>query len=357
MADIRFTYNQSINGIKDARIKGLTVEVSAFIEESVQNGGKESMIPKLFLERKSDKAVETVAIEDSLGYMQPTVDGDKPETDKTNQIGSKSVSHVIYTKEVMLTRSMIDDANAKMDPSIEIKARSIPDSYFDTRELVAQNSFIKATDSSWRFGKAKMDLTTYDGKPLFAIDHEYGDETVGHAYGTQPNYFYVEMADYNAGNIAELLATGAAVIDQMKNANGVAQGFKADTIFVPSSLATTNLRQMVQRAIGSEFFPGNSGATNDINTQHNQWTICPLRFWDAAEDEIIIMSQKAKDQMKSMFFNRVALDVDVYRDPGTRSLHWNAYTRFSTVHVDYKHCIRIKINPKGSKDGMHKLEI
>lgn len=45
MADIRITYNQSINGIKNARVKGLTAEVSALIEESVQNGGKESMIP------------------------------------------------------------------------------------------------------------------------------------------------------------------------------------------------------------------------------------------------------------------------------------------------------------------------
>ncbi|MBP3376194.1 MAG: hypothetical protein J6L83_05470 [Clostridia bacterium] len=354
MADIRITYNQSINGIKNARVKGLTAEVSALIEESVQNGGKESMIPKLFLERKSDNAVERVAIEDSLGLMEPTVDGDKPNTDQTNQIGEKSVSHVIYTKEVTLTRSMIDDARATMNPSIEIKARSIPDSYFDTRELVAQNSFIKATDSSWRFGKAKIDLTTYDGKPLFATNHDFGDEIVGHDHGTQSNLFYVSMENYNAGDIAELLATGASVIDQMKNANGVAQGFKADTIFVPSSLATTHLRQMVQRATGSEYFPG--GSDNDINTQHNQWTICPLRFWDAAEDEIIIMSQKAKDQMKSMFYNRVALDVDVYRDPGTRSLHWNAYTRFSTVHVDYKHCIRIKINPK-SEDGLTLLTI
>jgi hypothetical protein len=356
MADIKFTYNQSINGIKDARVKGLTAEVSALIEESVRNGGKDSMIPKLFLERTSDKAVETVAIEDSLGYMQPTVDGDKPETDKTNQIGTKSVSHVIYTKDVVLTRSMIDDARAKMDPSIELKARSIPDSYFDTRELVAQNAFINGTDTSWRFGKAKMDLTTYDGKALFATDHEYGDPDVGHAYGTQSNLFYVNLgADYNAGNIAELLATGAAAIDQMKNANGVAQGFKADTIFVPSNLGTTKLRQMVQRATGSEYFPGTD--YNDINTQHGQWTVCPLRFWDAAEDEIIIMSQDAKNrQMKSMFFNRVALDVDVYRDPGTRSLHWNAYTRFSTVHVDYKHCIRIKINPK-STDGLTELKI
>lgn len=357
MAEVKFTYNQSINGIKDARVKGLTAEVSALIEESVNNGGKDSMIPKLFLERSSDKAVETVAIEDSLGYMQPTVDGDKPESDKTNQIGTKSVSHVIYTKDVVLTRSMIDDARAKMDPSIELKARSIPDSYFDTRELVAQNAFIKGESASWRFGKAKIDLTTYDGKALFATDHEYGDPDVGHAYGTQSNLFYVELGtNYNAGNIAELLATGAAAIDQMKNANGVAQGFKADTIFVPSNLGTTRLRQMVQRATGSEFFPG--GPDNDINPMNSHgWAICPLRFWDAAEDEIIIMSQEAKNrQMKSMFFNRVALDVDVYRENGTRNIHWNAYTRFSAVHVDYKHCIRIKINPT-STDGLTELKI
>ena len=353
MADIRFTYNQSINGIKDARVKGLTAEVSALIEESVQNGGKESMIPKLFLERKSDKAVETVAIEDSLGYMNPTVDGDHAKTDHTNQIGEKSISHVIYTKDVMVTKVMMEDARYKMDPSIEIKARSLPDSYFDTREMVAQKSFINGEAPSWKFEKAKIDLTTYDGKPLFATDHKYGDPDA-HAYGKQSNLFYVNIDGYNAGNLAELLAHGAAVIDQMKNANGVAQGFKADTIFVPSSLETVKLRQYIQRATGSEFFPG--GSDNDINTQHNQWTICPLRYWDAKEDEIIIMSQKAKDQMKSLFFNRISLGINVYSDPGTENMHWFARTRFSVGHVDYKHVIRIKINPK-STDGLTELKI
>jgi hypothetical protein len=355
MPNAVFNYNVHINGRHAARIKGLGAEVSALIEESVQNGGKESMIPKLYLERKSDQQTETVAIEDSLGYMEPTVDGDHAKTDKTNQIGEKSISHVIYTKDVIVTKVMMEDAHYSMKPSIEIKARSLPDSYFSTRELIAQNAYINAEKASWKFGKAKINLTTYDGKPLFATNHEYGDEEVGHAFGTQSNLFYVSgIEKNNAGQLAELLAQGDAIIHQMKNANGVAQGFHADTVFVPSSVSATGLRHGLQRAVGSEYFPG--GSNNDINTQYNQWSINPLTYWDPKEDEIIIMSQKAKDQMKAMFFNRITLDINVYSDPGTENMHWFARTRFGVGFIDYKHCIRIKINP-ASTDGLTEIKL
>lgn len=347
MANAVFNYNVSINGNHAARIKGLGAQVSALIQEGVQNGGKDSMIPKLYLERKSDKQTETVAIEDSLGYMEPTVDGDHAKTDKTNQIGEKSISHVIYTKDVIVTKVMMEDSYYNMSPSIELKARSLPDSYFATREMVGQKAFIEAEKPSFVYHGAKIDLTTYDGKPLFAKDHEYGDEIVGHAHGNQSNLFGINLGEgYNAGNVAEVLAYGASIINQMKNANGVAQGFIADTIFVPSSVKSTQLRHLVQRAVGSEYFPG--GSNNDINTQFKQWDVCPLMYWDTDEPEIIIMSQKAKDQMKSMFFNRINLGINVYSDPGTENMHWYARTRFGVGHIDYKHVIRIKINPKNT---------
>lgn len=355
MANAVFNYNVSINGKHAARIEGLGAQVSALIQESVKNGGRESMIPKLYLERNSNKAIETVAIEDSLGYMNPTLDGDHAKSDKTNQIGEKRISHVIYTKDVTVTKVMMEDAYYQMDPSIELKARALPDSYFATREMIAQKAFIEAEKGTWKYEGAPIDLTTYDGQPLFSNQHEYGDELVGHAYGKQSNLFGIQLGEgYNAGNVAEVLAHGAAIINQMKNANGVAQGFMADTIFVPSSVKNTSLRHLVQRAVGSEYFPG--GGNNDINTQYNQWTVCPLMYWDTEEPEILIMSQKAKEQMKSMFFNRVNLDVKVYNEPSTDNMHWYARTRFGVGHVDYKHVIRIKINP-AKEDGLTMLEI
>ena len=53
-----FNYNVQINGPHAARIKGLIGDVSSIIEESLQNGGKDSIIPKLFVHEKSNKQSE-----------------------------------------------------------------------------------------------------------------------------------------------------------------------------------------------------------------------------------------------------------------------------------------------------------
>lgn len=349
MPVVKFNYNQSINGIQDARIKGLGAMVSGIIYE----GGraldkKRSAIPHLFNETKSDKQTETIAVTDGYDLMDPTADGDKSKTDKTNQIGSKQISHVIYTKNAEITEAMMEDAYYGLSPNIELEARSIPDAYFKTREKLAQSAYIEGEKESFIYRGAKIDLTTYDGKPLFSAKHTYGDKTVGKAYGTQSNIFYVVNPNPTAGDIAEYLSQLAANINQMKNSNGEAQDFDADTVFVPRGIKTTAFVDKVRRAIGSEYFPGT--ANNDINTQYGQFSFVPLSHWAPAENEIMVMSQDAKKMMKSMFYNRITLNVKAWVDPGTGTLNYRARTRFGLGHVDYKHVVKLKVLAEAPQD-------
>lgn len=358
MPNIKWNYNKSINGFKDARIKGLGAQVSALIEESVKDSAnKKSAIPYLFNETKSDKQVETIAIEDGYDLMDPTADGDKAKTDKTNQIGEKSISHIIFTKNVVISETMMEDSYYSMDPSIELRARSLPDAYWKTREKIAQSAYIEGEKSSFDYRGAKVDLTTYDGKPLFSTQHTYGDKEKGHAFGKQSNLFYIVDANPSAGAIAEMISKMAAIINQMKNSNGEAQDFDADTIFVPRGVQTSGGVDKVRRAIGSEFFPGT--ANNDINTQYGQWNFVPLALWQPDELEIMIMSQDAKRMMKSMFYNRINLNVNVWEEPGTGNLNYRARTRFGLGHVDYKHVAKLKILKEAPSDtsGMTRLVV
>lgn len=356
MPNINFSYNQSINGIKDARIKGLGASVSALIEEGMHClDEKKSAIPYLFNETRSDKQTERVVIEDGYDLMDPQLDGDAARTDKTNQIGEKLISHVIYTKNVIITETMMEDADYKLDPTIELKSRSLPDSYQRTRESVAQLAYINAEQSSFAYRGAVIDTTTYDGKPLFSSRHTYGDAVSGRAYGTQSNLYYINLGDgYTAGDVAEVLSAASAVINQMLNSNGEAQDLDADTVFVPRGVMTNGFVDKVRRAIGSEYFPGTPN--NDINTQNGVWQLVPLSLWKPETPELIVMSQDAKKMMKSMFYNRINLNVNVWREERTGNLNWRARTRFGVGHVDYKHAIRIKINPT-STDGLTELSI
>ncbi len=357
MPNVNFNYNKSINGFKDSRIKGLGAQVGALIVEGMKEGSKKSAIPYLYNEKKSDKQTERIAVEDGYDLMDPTADGDKAKTDKTNQIGHKDISHVIYTKNVMVTEVMMEDANYGFSPDIELQARSLPDSYWRTRETVAQRAYTEAEKDHFLYRGAKIDTTTYDGKPLFSNAHTYGDQEKGHAYGTQSNLFYIVDSDPSAGTIAEILSAGAAQINQMLNSNSEAQDFDADTVFVPRGVATNGFVDKVRRAIGSEYFPGT--ANNDINTQNGQWNFVPLSLWKPETPEIMIMSQDAKRMMKSMFYNRINLNVNVWEEPGTGNLNWRARTRFGVGHVDYKHVIKIKVFSTAPSDtsGMTQLVI
>ena len=356
MPIVKFSYNKSINGFNDSRIRGLGTEVSAFIEEGMKDkANRKSAIPYLYNEVKSNKQTETVAVTEGFDLMDPQADGDAAKTDKRNEIGKKSISHVIYTKNIMVTETMMEDSYYSLSPDIELSARAIPDSYWRTRETVAQGAYINGEQSEFKFRGAKIDTTTYDGEPLFSAQHEYGNKEVGRVHGTQSNLFYINLGQgYTAGDIAEVLSAGAAVINQMLNSDGEAQDFDADTVIVPRGVATNAFVDKVRRAIGSEYFPGT--ANNDINTQHGAWNFVPLSLWKPEDAELMIMSQDAKNKMKSMFYNRINLGINVYETPGTGTLNWRARTRFGVGHVDYKHVIKIKINPK-STDGLTELKI
>lgn len=345
MPNVKITYNQSINGVKDTRIKGLVPLVSALIEESTQSlDKKNSVIPYLFNEKKSDKHTEYIAIEDGYDLMDPTFDGDRPKTDKTAPVGEKKISHINFTKHIMFTEQMMEDAYYQLDPSIEVKAKSLPDSYFKTREKIAQMAYINAESKEMDYRGEKIDLTTYDGEALFSKNHKYGAKD-GHAFGEQSNLFYVKVKDIHnidPGFIAECLSEMAARINQMKNANGEAQDFDADTLFVPRGVQTTLFVDKVRRAIGSDYFPGGTAALNDINTQAGQWNFVPLSLWKPDAPEIMVMSQDAKKMMKSMFYNRITLGVNAWHDDMTGNLNYRARTRFGLGHVDYKHVAKLK---------------
>lgn len=357
MPKVHFNYSKEINGFKDSRIKGIGAEVSGLIEEGLRDDkAKKSVIPWLYNEVKSNKQTERITIEEGYDLMDPTSDGDPAKTDKTKEIGHKDISHVIYTKNVVLTETILEDAHGNMSPDIELKARSLPDAYWRTREAVAQGAYINGEQERFLFRGAKIDTTTYDGKPLFSAEHTYGDEE-GHAFGTQSNLYYIKLPDnYTAGDIAEVLSASAAVINQMLNSNGEAQDFEADTVLVPRGVATNGFVDKVRRAIGSEYFPGTPN--NDINTQSGQWNFVPMGLWKPAKPEIIVMSQDAKKMMKSMFYNRIDLQVKVWETPGTGNLNWRSRTRFGVGHVDYKHCMKVKIlGSSDSTDGMTELKI
>lgn len=345
MPTIKFDYNKLINGDKDSRLGRLATKLSAVIEESSADINDQfKLVPLLYEESTSDSSAETIVVEDGYGLMSPTYDGNRPKTDKTTEIGKKVVMHIPYTKHIFFTKQMIDDAKGRLRPDMAVKAKELPRSYYQTREIVGQLGYVNAENASMVFDGAEIDLTTYDGKPLFSAHHTYGKEGA-HAFGEQSNLFYVVNPDVTSGDIAEYLAQLAINVRQMKNANGMPMGYAADSIFVPGGVMSAQVQTLTRQALGSQFSPSNGN--NDINTQYGQYSLNIMPMWDRASKddamEIMVMSQDSKSQMRSMFYDRTSLSVKAWEDEMTRNLNFSAYSRFGFGHADYKHVVKLKI--------------
>lgn len=345
MGIVNFDYNKLINGEKDHRIGKWATKLSAVIEDTMLVTEKDYELTNLLYNvADSDSAFESMAIEDGIGLMYATLDGNKPKVDQSTFIGMKQWKHIPYTLQIQFTRQLIRDAHYALKPDQAIKARQIPSSYYKTREKIAQLGYIMGEQEVLSFNGGDTPLTTYDGKPLFHKQHSYGAAN-GHAQGTQSNLFYVVDANPSSGSIAEYIQQASINIRQMKDSNGDAQQFTGDTLLIPGNVGKMELA--TRQALGTDFWPG--GNNNDINPQAGRWNFKVLPDWeldtsDAKKTfEFICLSQDAKENMASMFWNREDLEVTANYDDNTKIYNWNAYARFSLGHANYRHAVRVKI--------------
>ena len=353
---VNFDYSKIINGEKDHRIGKWCAKLSAVIQDSVNSTDGDELIKLLYNIAPSDSASESIVLEDGLGLMHATLDGNKPQVDQTNFIGEKEWKHIPYTLQVQYTKQLLEDAHYALKPDQGMKARLLPETYFRTREKIAQLGYIEGEKEYLDFSGGRTPLTTYDGKPLFSASHTYG-KAGGHANGTQSNLFYVVKDNPTAGDFAEWLAQASIEIRQMKDSNGNAQNFAADTFLVPGSAAAGHgkYEMLARQAIGSDFFPG--GATNAINTQAGIWNFKALSDWNIAGNaadnvpyEFMVLSQDAKENLMSMFYDRTGLEITGHYDDDYYLYKWGARARFSLGHANYRHAVKIKVFKSAPSD-------
>lgn len=347
---VNFDYNKIINGQKDHRIGKWCQKLSAVIEDTVNNTDGDELIKLLYNISTSDSAKESIAIEDGFGLMKATLDGNKAQVDRTNFIGKKEWEHITYKLQIQYTKQYLEDCNYALKPDQGLKARQIPEVYFRTREKSAVLGYILGENEYMDFANARTPLTTYDGKPLYSASHTYGTQD-GHAYGTQSNLFYVVNPNPTAGDLAEYLSQASINIRQMKDSNGNAQNFSADTLLIPGASGNGKIEMLARQAIGSDFFP--TGATNAINTQAGIWNFKVLSDWEIKNGdpfEMIVISQDAKENLMSQLYDRTGLSVSAHEDSDHDVFKWNGRARWSLGHANYRHTAKVKVFKEAPSD-------
>lgn len=333
-----FTYSK-LSGKNDPMYGKYEHPIKALIEsESDALEKNKSLLDVLYNIEKSNRYAETVIGQSDFDTFQSTLEGQRAENDSVETTYKKTIEHIPFMKEFTITKEMLDDAQFGMGSNMKNAPKAFTRAYYKTRVKLGEQALINGASANFVFNKAKVDLTTGDGLPLFSGVHTYAKKSMK---GTQSNYYWENGMFKTSGvidtaKVEAFLNKAANKLRNFKDENGEVMEYVADIVCVPGN--RPELEAAVKKACGSERTVGTNN--NDINTQYGNWTVVVIPNWQTTDDRLIVMSSEAnKNLMGNMFYNRVPLDISNEIDIHTRDFIWNGYCRFGVGFTTWKHCL------------------
>lgn len=330
------------SGVNDAALGKLETPIKMYIEkESDKYEKKSSFLKKVYNIEKSNNFGETITAQSSFGPFQAMKEGQGPENDSVGETYRKFIEHITFGKEFTITKEMVEDAKLGVASNLKRQPRMFVEAYYKTMEQIGAQALIHGTGTSMTYGKATVDLSTYDGLPLFHKSHKF--YTPAMAKKSQGNYFYGDITS-SASVFEEALAILANKQRNMLDENGEPLEYISDTILIPSN--RPKLEMMVKKVVGTERAAGSDW--NDINTQYGNWNLVVVPGWRCETDKIMVMSSEANKNLQgNMFFNRVPLTINNWQDNHTWNYIWNGRCRFGVGFGTYKHILLCDISANG----------
>ena len=331
-------YSKSTGNLP-AAIGRLETPIKMIIEhESDLQKKKGGVCSWLYNVEKSNRFGETIVGQNEFDVFKATAEGEAAEQDTVSETYSKFIEHIQFMKEFVITAEMMEDANYGVAADAKRRAENFTRAYYKTINNLATVALANAHGASASFAGAALDLTSPDGKPLFASDHVYGNSA-----GTQANYFYGDIFSKGASGarvasaevFEEALGELAVKLRNMKDENGEPLGYTADTIILPGNRPVAEV--IAKKVAGSESSIGKLG---EINLQWGNWNIVVMPGWQSNDDRAMIMSSEAnKNLAGNMFFNRVPLSISSFVDHHTGNFVFTGRCRFGIGFGSYKHIL------------------
>ena len=293
----------------------------------------------LFNVEKSSRFGETIVGQNEFDVFQATMEGSGAEADGIEETYRKFIEHIQFMKEFAISAEMMEDANFGVAADAKRRAENFTRAYYKTINRICETALMNANTTSVNFANANLDLTAPDGLPLFSNNHTYGKEAK-----TQSNLFHGKIFSETSGTSAvystelfeEALAKLSIKLRNMKDENGDALGYEADTLILPGNDPKAEI--VARKVCGSEGTLGT--ANNDINLNYGKWNIVVLPNWRPYKSTVMVMSSEANKSLSgNMFFNRVPLTVSNWVDHHTGNYIWNGRCRFGVGFGTYKHIL------------------
>ena len=326
-------------GTNNAAIGKLETPINMVIEHEsdilTKKGGVRDW---LFNVESSMRFGETIVGQNEFDVFAATPEGNAAPQDTLTETYRKFIEHIQFMKEFVITAEMMEDASYGVAADAKRRAENFTRAYYKTMHKICEYALSMGTAASGSFAGAALDLTAPDNLPLFSSAHKYGT-----AAATQSNFFYGDIFATGSGTRTLSTAAFEAALSElsvklrnMKDENGEALGYTADTLILPGNRPAAEM--IAKKVCGSEGALGNG--YNDINLQFGNWNIVILPGWQCADDRVMIMSSEANKNLSgNMFFNRVPLTVSNWVDNHTGNYIWNGRCRFGVGFGSYKHIL------------------
>ena len=303
---------------------------------------KLGLVESLFNVEKSSNFAEGYEVRAGLDEFQAVPEGGEPINDGSETTGKKVIENIQFLKSVTLTRSALEDAKMKITPEMKRKLEGFIGVWYRTRNHIASVALTSAENKKVLINGAEVDLTTFDGLPLFNKAHKWGGKKKS---GTQCNLFYLaDGADAikSVEYLEDVLNTMSFKLLNMKDENGNVMGYSADTIRIPGNRMA--LAMYLRKMLGSEYAGSIENAT--INTQSGKFNLFVDPFWQSDKDVIDVMSKECSKAISgNVFQNRRPLSVSTREDRGL-NLETIARGRFGVGFPEYKHIERLYLLDK-----------
>ena len=296
----------------------------------------------LFNVETSARFGETIVGQNEFDIFAATPEGDAAPRDTISETYRKFIEHIQFMKEFVITAEMMEDAGYGVAADAKRRAENFTRAYYKTMHKICEYALANGTSASGSFAGAALDLTAPDNLPLFSSAHTYGTDAA-----KQSNFFYGDIFGNGTEGFEEALSELAVKLRTMKDENGEALGYTADTLILPGNRPAAEM--IAKKVCGSEGALGNG--YNDINLQYGNWNVVVLPNWQTTDDRVMIMSSEANKNLSgNMFFNRVPLSVSNWVDHHTGNYLWAGRCRFGVGFGNYKH-ILLAVNSTSAVEG------
>lgn len=351
MSGIIFNIQEAIN---NSAFNVLQEPIKMILENEVEAFEKESIIPKVFVMKTSDKYREEYRSTTTMDGFKPTEDMEVAGISDFQEGYSKQFVFQTWTNSFVVSKQTIED-NQMM--SIEPKAMGFIKSYGRTREEYAVNMLGAALGGDLSDKQKALKITKLSGLGMDTVDGSFegakqqyfhnkhkGIQINGKSLVTQSNKFYanLDLNDGTQGNLEE------RVLDVIEQVASKAKKFKDDKgNIVPVNYTRIilgedyRLNDIIMRGLKSKY--GSPMGGNGVNLVYGKYEVVTnpylsdvKGFTDADHGIILMDPQRNREGLGAVWFDRAPLAVRSYKDDKTEANVWAGRARFGAGFGDFR---------------------